>query len=93
MVGVEGCESATVGQIFIYFGKQQLLLTRINHVIYFSQSELLLAKTNEDRTTSRNALYSKVSEGYCEVGARKAFEGRGRVGQSRLRIVRSESVR
>ena len=29
----------------------------MNRVIYFSQSLLLLAKTNEDRTASRKALY------------------------------------
>ena len=33
-----------------------------NHVIYFRQSQLLLAKTyNEDRTTSRKALYNIFS--------------------------------
>ena len=36
------------------FCKQQMLLAKISHVIYFSQSQLLLAKTNEDRTTSRD---------------------------------------
>ena len=39
--------------------KQQLLFAKINPVIYFSQSHLLLTKANEDRTTSRKALFSR----------------------------------
>ena len=47
----------TCSSIFICFCKQQQWLTKINQVIYFSQSQLLLAKTNENQTTSRQALY------------------------------------
>ena len=49
---------STSSLMFICFCIQQLLMAEINHVVYFSESQLLLAKTNEDRTTSRNAIYS-----------------------------------
>ena len=43
------------------FAKQQLLLAEVNHVIYSNQSQLLLAKTIEDQTLSRKALYQKLN--------------------------------
>ena len=52
---------STCGSIFICFCKQYLRLGKINDVINFDQSQLLLAKTNEDRTTSRNALLTDGS--------------------------------
>ena len=42
---------------FVFVSSTYLPLGKINDVINFNQSQLLLAKTNEDRTTSRNALY------------------------------------
>ena len=42
--------------ILICFCKQQLRLTKLNHVICFNQWQLVLVKTNEDRTTSRKGL-------------------------------------
>ena len=47
----------TCSLIFICFFKKQMVLVKINLVIYFSLSHLLFAETNEDRTTSRKALF------------------------------------
>ena len=54
---------SSCGPIFICFYEEQLWLARINRVIYFSQSQLLLAKTNEDWTTSRKAVYYNIPKG------------------------------
>ena len=35
-------------------------MVKINRVINFSQQQFLFAKTNEDRTTSRKALYTHI---------------------------------
>ena len=54
----------------LFLHKHQLWLPWINHVIYSSQSHLLLAETNDDRTTSRKALFSVKGHpdgAYCAV--------------------------
>ena len=41
-------------------------MTLINDIINFNQSQLLLAKTNQDRTTSLNAILQKHNQIYLQ---------------------------
>ena len=78
-------------------------MVKINHVIYFTQSQLPLAKTNEDRTASRNGplsslvmaapwFRSHVPAAFFSRGFWMHFKWVNRIHEVRVNIFHSETL-